>query len=101
MLALFANVLMLLPVLTVLGAVLALVPPWLGTVILLPLVTIALIVIPAYLIIGAIHAAATAGRDLRRGIAKAEADYGAALAEIAARHGAPAPHRRTRLGAPY
>ena len=98
MIALLANLALLVPLLIILGAVLALLPTWLGTLLWLPVVTVALIGVPLYAIVGSVHAAATAGRDLRRGIADAEAFHRAALAEIAARHGAPPPVRRRRLG---
>lgn len=98
MAALLANLALLLPMLAALGAVLLLTPSWLGTLILLPLVTIALIGIPAYLIVGAIHAAATAGRDLRRQMAAAEAFHRAIRAQHAPLGGTPAPPRRCRLG---
>lgn len=99
MAALLACALLLLPALCALGAVLALLPMWLGTLLWLPVVTVALIGVPLYLIGGAIHAAATAGRDLRRRMAEAEAHHRAILAGIAARHGAPPQVRRYRLGA--
>ena len=87
-----------LPILAGIGAVMALAPAWLADAIVLPLVIAAFIGVPVYVIGGAIHAFCTAGRDLRRGIAEAEAHHRAILAKHAALHGELPPVRRSRLG---
>lgn len=95
---LLANVVLLLPLLIILGAAVALLPPWFATLLWMPVVTAALIGVPVYLIGGAVHAFCTAGRDHRRAMADAEAHHRAILAKHAALGGTPAPPRRYRLG---
>ena len=98
MVAILANVLMLIPSIVALGTVLLLAPAWLGHLILFALVITAFVVIPAYAVIGSVHAFCTASRDLRRQMAAAEAFHRAILAQHAALGGTPAPPRRCRLG---
>ena len=97
MLALIADILLLVPILGILGAVLLL-PAWAGNLILYPLAVAAFIVVPLYVLGGAVHAFCTAGRDHRQQMAEVDAYHRAILAKHAAIRDTPAPVRHFRLG---
>jgi hypothetical protein len=91
-----------LPIALVLGLATMVLPAWFTDYVLTPLVGAALLGVPAYAIVGTLHAFLTASRDLRRESAAAEAHHRRVLAQLAAARSpaAPAPSRRYRLGEP-